>query len=60
MQAHSYTGRIAPDFPLIPYPPRKPETRPCGSCGEAEKPTYSRKEQYPQQGSKPISLGRTH
>ena len=38
MEAHSYTGRIAHDFPFITYLPPKPETRPCGGYREAEKP----------------------
>lgn len=51
LQAHSYTGRIAPGFPFITYFPPKPGTRPFGAYREAEKPAPpAHKEQHPQQG----------
>lgn len=57
MQAHSYTGRIAPGLPFITYLPPKPGTRPCGGYRETEKPVPSSpKEQHPQHGSKPTGL----
>lgn len=56
MQAHSYTGRIAPDLPFNIYLP-KPGTQPRSGYRETEKPVSpSWKEQHSQRDSKPAAL----
>lgn len=59
IQAHSYTGRIAPDFPFITYLPPKPGMRPCGGYREAEKPVCLTQGATSATGLKAYRLDRT-